>query len=136
MGTSRARLVLPVAAALAVLVLAGCGSSATGTTSQTSTPTAAGGSSVTIKDFAFSPQTLTVKPGTTVTWTNKDSTPHTVTATDGPSTSAETTGLFDSGSLSQGDTFSFTFAKSGTYFYACTLHFTMQSMHAKVVVSG
>ena len=50
------------------------------------------------------------------------------------STSATRTGLFDSGTLNPGQTFSFTFAKPGTYFYECTIHFAMPSMHAKVVV--
>jgi plastocyanin len=138
MGTRRTRLVVPaVIAVLAVIVLAGCGSSATGANPQTSTPaaSAAAGTSVTIQNFAFTPQTLTVKPGTTVTWTNKDGAPHTVTATDGIATNAKTTGLFDSGQIGQGGTFSFTFAKSGTYFYECTIHFSMPSMHAKIIVS-
>lgn len=66
------------------------------------TPAPTGGGGVTagvtvaIQDFAFSPQTLTVKAGTTVTWTNEDTAPHTVTSTDAASTDAAATGLFDS----------------------------------------
>jgi plastocyanin len=144
MGTRRIRLVLPaVAAVIVAIVLAGCGGSSYGSSpygggSKTTAPAspAAGGTAVTIENFAFTPSTLAVKAGTTVTWTNKDGAPHTVTATDGMSTDANTTGLFDSGSLGQGQTFSFTFTKAGTYFYECTIHRTMQSMHAQVVVSG
>jgi plastocyanin/sugar lactone lactonase YvrE len=76
------------------------------------TPTAAG-STVTIVDFAFMPQELTVAAGTTVAWTNEDWAPHTVTAGDGS---------FDSGRLDQGATFEHTFAERGTYAYFCTFH--------------
>ena len=92
------------------------------------------GNAVAIQNFTFAPQTLTVKAGTKVTWTNNDSTPHTVTSTDGPSTSASPTGQFDSGQMSSGDSFSFTFTKAGTYYYECTIHASMASMHATVVV--
>ena len=72
-------------------------------------------SSVTIKDFAFSPADITVKKGTTVTWTNMDSAAHTVTETDskkGPS----------SGNLASGKSYSFTFDTAGTYAYHCAIH--------------
>ncbi len=49
-------------------------------TAAATTPPASGGNSVTIANFAFSPQSLTVKAGTKVTWTNNDSVTHTVTA--------------------------------------------------------
>jgi plastocyanin len=71
---------------------------------------------VTIKDFAYSPDTITVAIGTTVTWTNEDSVNHTVTSQ---------TGLFDSGPLSNGKTFSFTFNTAGDYEYHCTIHPSM-----------
>ncbi len=133
-----------VIAAVALLLLVGCGSGggAYGSGSR-STPTSAAvgagggpstGDSVSIQDFAFTPQTLSVKVGTKVTWTNNDSALHTVTSTDSMSTNASTTGAFDSGQLSQGDTFSFTFTNAGTYFYECTIHKSMAPMHAKIVV--
>jgi len=78
---------------------------------------------VAIKGFAFSPATLTVKVGTTVKWTNKDSVAHTVTSD---------TGLFDSGDLAAGDTFSFTFNQAGTFAYHCTMH---PSMTATIIVT-
>src|SRR5690242_8292871 len=67
---------------------------------------AAPASAVEIKDFAFAPQVLMVKPGTTVTWINRDEDPHTVTATDKS---------FHSAALDTKDKFSFTFAKAGQY---------------------
>ena len=70
---------------------------------------------VTIDNFAFSPANITVKKGTTVTWTNKDSATHTVTSTSGPAS-------FDSGNLPNGKTYSFTFNTAGTYQYHCTIH--------------
>jgi predicted lipoprotein with Yx(FWY)xxD motif len=80
---------------------------------------------VTIQNFAFSPQTVTVAPGTTVTWTNKDNVDHTVTS--------DTGAWPDSGSLATNHTFSHTFAKAGTYAYHCALH---PSMTARVIVSA
>jgi PGF-CTERM protein len=68
---------------------------------------------VNIEGFAFQPATLTVPSGTVVTWTNQDSAPHTVTSTDGK---------FDSGSLSQGQEFSFNFTQPGVYDYYCKIH--------------
>jgi plastocyanin len=79
---------------------------------------------VMIKDYAFSPKALTVTVGTTVTWTNMDSAPHTVTVSSGPE-------KFDSGTLQKGDSFSFTFTRPGTYSYYCAVH---PDMTAKVVV--
>lgn len=69
--------------------------------------------SVMIANFAFSPQTITVSAGDTVTWTNTDQAAHTVTANDGS---------FDSGLLSQGQSFSQTFSSPGTYSYICSIH--------------
>jgi len=71
---------------------------------------------VAISNFAFSPATLTITAGDTVTWTNDDAELHTATGTGG---------AFDSGNLAQGDSFSFTFTTPGTYDYICTLHPTM-----------
>ena len=79
---------------------------------------------VDIMNFNFVPQVITVPKGTTVTWTNRDSVPHTVTST---------TGAFDSGSISQGYTYSHTFDTPGTYEYSCTIHPSIP--HGKVVVT-
>lgn len=86
----------------------------------TNTPVAT--NAVTVQNFAFSPSSIKVKVGDKVTWTNQDSTTHTVTADDG---------LFDSGDLAQGKSFSFTFTKAGTYTYHCAIH---PSMTATVTV--
>ena len=72
--------------------------------------------------------------GATVTWTNGDSAAHTVTSADGMTTDAATTDLFDSGLMGDGDTFTHTFDTAGTFYYLCTPHRSMASMHAEVVV--
>lgn len=72
--------------------------------------------------YGFMPKTLTVKVGTTVTWTNASSAPHTVTSD---------TGLFDSGVVNPNGTFSFTFTKAGTYKYHCSIHLYM---HGTIIV--
>jgi plastocyanin len=69
--------------------------------------------SVQIANFTFKAPVTTVKIGTTVTWTNADDIPHTVTSN---------TGLFKSKVLDSGDKFSFTFAKAGQFGYFCSLH--------------
>ncbi len=83
-------------------------STATATTQATPATVA-----VEIKNFAYNPLTITITSGTTVTWTNNDSVPHTVTSV---------TGAFDSGSISPGSTFSYTFNQTGTFEYGCTIH--------------
>lgn len=77
------------------------------------TPEAAAGPAVEIKNFAFGPGSLSVTAGTTVTWTNNDTVAHTVTATGGG---------FDSGTISPGETFTFTFADAGSFDYVCSFH--------------
>src|SRR5215212_1269285 len=83
---------------------------------------------VSIQDFFFDPDQLTVAPGTTVTWVNEGEAPHTVTSTDGKE--------LDSATLQPGDTYSFTFKDDDageTYAYQCTIH---PQMMASVTVSG
>jgi plastocyanin len=131
-----------VVALVAVPVLVACGSAANGSsgsggggTTPASTPSSsAGGTSVAIANYAFTPQTLTVKAGTTVTWTNKDSVPHNVISATNMSTSATTTNTFTSGNFNQGQTFTFTFSKPGTYYYECSIHAAMAAMHGKIIV--
>lgn len=96
--------------------------------------TVLGQADVQIRSFAFAPKTLTVKAWTRVVWTNGDPASHTVTAVDGLAVGAALTGLFDSGPLASGQTFSFTFSKPGTYFYECAIHRSDPAMHAEVVV--
>lgn len=77
---------------------------------------------VKIDNFSFGPETLTVPVGTTVTWTNRDDIPHTVVSTDG---------VFKSKVRDTDEKFSYTFAKTGTYSYYCSVH---PKMTGKVVV--
>ena len=82
--------------------------------------------SVEIKDHAYNPATITVKVGTTVTWTNQDSVRHDVVATNA-SADAPSSEL-----LARGESYSFTFNKTGTYDYYCTPH---PYMKGKVIVT-
>lgn len=84
--------------------------------------TPAAGNSVQISNFSFTPATLTVKVGDTVTWTNEDSTGHSATADDGS---------LDTGIIAQGKSGSATFNKAGTYTYHCKVH---PSMHGTIIV--
>jgi plastocyanin len=95
------------------------------TTSATSgtASTSATGTDVTIQSNSFNPDSLSIKVGETVTWTNKDSYAHTVTSDNG---------VFDSGNIASGATFSFTFNTEGTYSYHCSIH---TSMTAKIIVT-
>jgi plastocyanin len=77
---------------------------------------------VKIDNFSFTPQTLTVRPGTTVTWVNKDDVPHTVTSSDKK---------FKSRPLDTDERFSFTFSAPGTYTYFCSVH---PHMTGKIIV--
>jgi plastocyanin len=112
------------------LAIAACGSASTPSPAATATapasaaasaaPSSAGGgagaSAVTIQNFAFNPKTVTVKVGTKVTWTNQDSTAHTVTFDTGGATSDN---------LAQGATYEQTFSTAGTLTYHCKIHSTM-----------
>ncbi len=75
---------------------------------------------VKIEDYTFGDAIITVNVGDTVVWENYDSAPHTVTG-----------GGLDSGKMSKGDTYEYTFTESGTYKYYCAYH---PSMTAKVIV--
>lgn len=81
--------------------------------------------SVEIKSFAFVPDTVTVPRGTTVTWTQLDDAPHTVTSVNG--------NILDSPRLNKGGTYSHTFNEAGTFEYRCTIHPSMP--HGKVIVT-
>jgi nitrite reductase (NO-forming) len=104
------------------------------------TTSAPGGNSVTISPGSsvpsngkfFVPETLTVSKGTTVTWTNGDSTLHTVTSGSPESGNSGTGTEFDSSYLAAGKTFQHQFSIPGTFDYYCTLH---PYMKGKVVVT-
>lgn len=81
------------------------------------------GASSTPSDKSFSPNPVQASVGDTVTWTNKDTSLHTVTQ--GDATKGATAGGFDSKTLAPNKTFSYTFAKAGDFAYYCQLHPTM-----------
>ncbi|MDW0143315.1 MAG: cupredoxin domain-containing protein, partial [Nitrososphaeraceae archaeon] len=92
--------------------------------------TIAQGSSAPTNAEFYTPPTLTVPTGTTVTWKNADSTLHTVTS--GSAESGESGTVFDSSYLAAGKTFQWTFSTAGTFDYYCTLH---PFMKGQVVVN-
>ena len=79
-------------------------------------------STVTIQNFTYSPNTLTVKAGTNVTWINQDSAVHDVTSD---------SGAFSSPDLNKGDKYTYNFTKTGEYAYHCDEH---PSMTGKIIV--
>ncbi len=118
-----ARLLFPLVAL--ALLAAACSSSSTKSASTTATTAPAGTSAsasangtqaITIQGFAFNPKSVTIKAGTKVTWTNKDTATHTSTSDNG---------TWDTKSIKPGSSGSFTFTKPGTYTYHCAIHPTM-----------
>jgi plastocyanin len=105
---------------LAALIVTGCGGS-TPSPTPTQTPVS-GQASVNIQNLAFTPETLQITAGTTVTWTNNDSTAHTVSSKNG---------VFESGNMATGATFSYTFNQIGSFDYYCKIH---PFMTARVIV--
>jgi len=102
------------------------GAAATPSASPTASPTAAAtreaspqaspgteACTIDIRDLAYHPAQTEIAVGTTVTWTNSDTVPHTATATDR---------TFDSGILDPGKSYSFTFEEAGTFDYSCLVH--------------
>jgi plastocyanin len=75
-----------------------------------------------VDNFTFGPDTLTVPANSTVTWVNKDDVPHVIASNDG---------LFKSKALDTDDKYSYTFTKTGTYAYYCSIH---PKMVGKIVV--
>uniref|UniRef100_UPI003F490FA0 cupredoxin domain-containing protein n=1 Tax=Cupriavidus necator TaxID=106590 RepID=UPI003F490FA0 len=76
---------------------------------------------VAVKNFTFSPMSLTIKAGSTVTWKNLDGEPHTI---------VDDAGLFHSSALDQNDTYKFRFDKPGVYKIFCGIH-----PHMKATIS-
>ena len=81
---------------------------------------------VTIKGFEYGPEAVEVKVGTTVTWTNEDGVEHNVQTLDGAPE------MFKGKLLKQGESYSYTFEKAGTYNYQCNPH---PDMRGAVVVT-
>lgn len=130
MTTLRARTLLLSAAVLIGGLGVGCSDDGdkavdTGTTDEsadgsTTTGPAAepveGDQDISIADYAFDPDGITVKAGTKVTWTNTDSFPHTATSDDGAPAA------FDVDQLGTDDSGEFTFKEAGSYGYHCNIH--------------
>ena len=113
------KLLIGVISILLVLMVA-CTSSQPAQNTQPSGGQPAGNGNsvqVAIKDYKFSPADITVSSGTTVTWTNEDSAPHTVESSDK---------MLKSDELSQGDKYSYTFMKAGKVNYICGIHPSMK----------
>jgi plastocyanin len=108
-------LIVPLVAAIAVGVVAFVlANHKSGSSSPRSTATVTGtAAAVTIKNYAFAPQSLKVKAGTRVTWTNRDSTAHTATADQGAP---------DTGTINSGQSRTITFNRPGTFPYHCAFH--------------
>ena len=87
-------------------------------------PAQAAAQAVMMEGYAYSPSTLTVRVGDTVTWTNHDQAPHDVVTTSAPV-------AIRSSMLSHGQSWSYTFTTAGTYSYYCSVH---PDMRAQIVV--
>jgi len=101
-----------------LVVLAGCGSAKTTPTVPKKPTTTPSSSKVTVTmiDFAFQPPTLTIKPGTTVTWVNNGAVAHEPAGTG-----------FDTGPIQPGHSASHTFTTAGTFPYKCIIHPTVMT---------
>ncbi len=81
---------------------------------------------ISIDKMAFSNETITIKKGDTIVWTNNDVNAHTVTVTQGPAPDK-----FDSNLVRPGQMFSHKFTIKGTYYYKCSLH---PVMRGKIII--
>jgi plastocyanin len=100
-----------LAAIAFAVVLAGCGSGDGQASSGSST---GGASAVKIADYLYKPADITVPKGTTVKFTNEDSTPHTATSREA--------GVFESGSIDTGKSASVMLEETGSFAYYCLFH--------------
>jgi plastocyanin len=140
----RPTIALLLAVAALVLIATGCGGSYGSDDSKAAAPAAPAGPAlaapapaskpaeaaapatpieVSVKDNVFQPATIHAKVGQKITWNLRGQVPHTVTATEGAK--------FDSGSLSPGQSFSYTTKQAGTISYLCSFH---QGMTGQIVV--
>jgi len=126
---STSRWILPATAVVLLLtcLAAGCSSGPAPAPGAATTPSPAAGNTVRIQNFAFDPTSLTVMTGTTVTWVNEDSVPHTVVSGEGDPA------VFSSAPIPAGGSYTFTFTAPGTYQYICSIH---PSMKGTVIVQG
>jgi plastocyanin len=145
----KTQIYLPVSVAVLSFILVGCSAATTPILTQTPippipipsdtmppfslTPPAAtntpapGGTGtvdIAIKGFAFDPVSITIKVGTTVRWTNQDSANHTITSD---------SGVWDSGSIAQSESYTRVFDTVGTFAYHCAVH---PSMKGTIIVTS
>lgn len=113
---------------LAASLAAGCGTSSGSAKGPPAGTAAAGGVVVAITNFAFAPRSVTVKVGTTVTWTNHDGVVHDVRWQSGALPASPPLSPGGGG----GSSWSHTFASPGTFSYICGIH---PSMTGSVVVT-
>jgi plastocyanin len=90
----------------------------------TPVPAASGNIKAIVVDNRFQPNTLTITPGTTVTWLNNGTNFHTLSSSEG---------LFDSGAMGGGQSFSYTFQKAGTFSLICRQH-VLNGMSGRITV--
>ncbi len=106
-----------------LVLLTACTTSQSVSTDTGSSEATTESADIIIENFAFTPETIIIQSGDTITWRNDDSVSHTVTSDEGSE--------LDSGFLSSGDTYVHTFNTPGTYTYHCTPH---PSMTATIIV--
>lgn len=128
---------IAVSIATVALVLGACGSSGSpapsgggasagapsGATCTVAADATTAASTVTIRDFAFGPASVTIKAGQAIAWTNADSASHTATTLDGGC---------DTGTLPKGATVALVFPTAGTYTYHCKIHASMAEATVQV----
>ncbi|HEY4780103.1 MAG TPA: cupredoxin domain-containing protein [Solirubrobacterales bacterium] len=100
--------------AASAVLLVGCGSGGDGTDQTSSASSGSGAQAVTIKDYIYKPASIAVPKGTTVTFTNHDTTAHTATS--------KQSGVFESGPIDPGKSAKITLEKTGTFTYYCLFH--------------
>jgi plastocyanin len=100
------------------ILYSGCNEDDYSTSGGTANP---GTNEIFMKNTAFTPANRTISVGTTLTWKNQDNFAHTVTS----GTPGSPSGLFDSGNLGSGGTFSYTFNSAGSFKYFCSIHPSM-----------
>jgi plastocyanin len=114
---TKTRLAVIAVALFVCLTAAACGGSSHKGSSSTTVASGTSTNQVMIKNFAFVPKTITVKVGTTVTWTNEDNVQHSVQWNNN---AFPTSALLLAGTST--DTYSHTFTTAGTFNYICGVH--------------
>jgi plastocyanin len=116
---TKSPLVIPILALALLIWLPGC-------SDDEETPTDSGNGDmieISMQNIAFSPANITIDSGQTVVWINRDNVPHTATS----GTPQNQTGVFDSGTMNNGDQYEFTFMAVGTFDYFCEFHPTQMT---------